>query len=168
MKQESRITSVVKKLLQTWEGEEGFGHCVFLFSGVGATSGLLSRLGESCGEINSSSSVMIPFGLERPERAVASASSFRSASSSFSNLPCRELEYTIQFELKHSLAAENLNIETSAIPNAHREDRHQEHVAPKRTVIEDVHRGKLCQDGVKKLPAHKYDFPISRRKSGYS
>ena len=63
------------------------GHRDFLSSGVDATSGTYFRLGESCGEIGSSSSVMVQFvGLERPERAVASASSFRRASSSFSNL----------------------------------------------------------------------------------
>ena len=66
-----------------------FGHRDFLSSDVGATSGEKFRLGESCGETGSSSSVipeMVPLGLERPERAVASANSFRRASSSFSNL----------------------------------------------------------------------------------
>lgn len=63
--------------------------------------------------------------------------------------------------MKRSLAAENFNIETSTIPNAHGEDEHQKYVAPKWVVVEHVYRGKLCQDGVEKLPTHKCGFPVS-------
>lgn len=64
--------------------------------------------------------------------------------------------------MKHSLPAENLDIETSAIPHTHGEDEHQEYVAPKWAIIEHKDRRKLCKDGVKKLPAHKCGFPILR------
>ena len=62
--------------------------------------------------------------------------------------------------MKHSLATENLNIETSAIPYAHREDEQQEDVTPKRAVVEHKHSGELCQDGVKKLSTHERGFAV--------
>ena len=64
--------------------------------------------------------------------------------------------------MKHSLASENLDIETSPIPHTHREDEQEEHVAPKRAAIEHVHRGKFRQDSVHKLPSHERGFPVLR------
>ena len=63
--------------------------------------------------------------------------------------------------MKHSLAAENFNIEASTVPHADGKDEQQEHVAPKRTVVEHIHCGKFRQDGVKKLPADECEFPMS-------
>lgn len=64
--------------------------------------------------------------------------------------------------MKHLLAAENLDVETPAIPHAHGKDKQQEYVAPKRTVVERVHCRKLCQDGIKELPTHERGFPVLR------
>ena len=68
--------------------------------------------------------------------------------------------------MKHSLAAENFNIETSTVPHAHGEDEQQESVAPKWTSVEHIHRGKFRQDGVCKLPTHECSFPILPREFG--
>ena len=68
--------------------------------------------------------------------------------------------------MKHLLAAENFNIETSAVPHAYGEDGQQEYVTPKWTVIEHIHRGKFRQDSVCKLPTHERGFPVLRRTFG--
>lgn len=68
--------------------------------------------------------------------------------------------------MKHSLAAEDLNIETSTVPHAHGEDEQQEDIAPKRTGVEHIHRGKLCQDGVEELSTNERGLPVLLWKFG--
>ena len=62
--------------------------------------------------------------------------------------------------MKHSLASENLDIETSPIPYTHGEYEQEEHVAPKWAAVEHVHRGKFRQDSVHKLPTHERGLPV--------
>lgn len=61
-------------------------------------------------------------GVERPDRAVLSASSFRSASNSRSNLP-KKVRTERRKEQRYVLAAEHFNVEPAPIPDTHCEYR---------------------------------------------
>lgn len=78
-------------------------------------------------------------GLERPERAVTSASSLRRASSSRSNLQCKHrcqnqaIEY--RAEAEYVLATEHLDVETSSVPDTHAKDKYKERATPEGAVV---------------------------------
>ena len=115
---------------------------------TGATMGERA-LGEPA-RVDTSSSLNGPrVGLERSERAVTSASSLRRASSSRSNLESFGVKKRISREYgKDALAAEDLDVEATAIPYADGEEKQHVCRAPEGTVIEEEDRGKFGDDRV--------------------
>ena len=86
-------------------------------------------------------------GLERSERAVTSASSFRRASSSLSNLSEQILAAAREsWSAENSLAPEDFDVETAAVPDAHREEQKEIRRAPECAVVKQEHGRKLGYD----------------------
>jgi hypothetical protein len=73
---------------------------------------------------------------------VASASSFRNASSSLSNLECSYQKVCI-IEGKGALSTKDLDVESPAVPHAHSEDAEQIYSAPQWAVIKHKHSREL-------------------------
>ena len=86
-------------------------------------------------------------GLDRPDRAVASASSFRNVSNSRSNL---NIYYTRKKGemLQYALATENFNVETPTVPYAHSKYEYEEGATPKWAVIEEENRWQFGKNAI--------------------